>query len=194
MSGVRCFAGVALSTELETALARSCAALREGDPAWRDEKWVSPQNLHLTVKFFGDLPEAEVRPLCDALGTALPALAPFDLPVIGLRASGGLRRCRMLWGVLGDPEGACEGLHAAIEDAAVRFGVEPDTRAFAPHVTLCRARRPKRLAPTALTAAEAVLAEGPDSMSVVSLSVFTSRLTPRGPIYSEIGSWRLGGE
>ena len=194
MNTIRCFVGVPLSEDIAQGLLGACAVLREADPAWRDEKWVRAENLHLTMKFLGDIDEEDLDPLCARMGAALSECVSFELPFSGLHPAGGLRHCRMLWGAFTDPDGRCEALHAAVEQAATAFGVEADARSFTPHATLCRARRPKRLSTEALSAAEAALQQAPDSMSVVSASVFTSRLTPRGPIYREIGAWRLRGE
>jgi len=78
--------------------------------------------------------------------------------------------------------------------AAKAFGVETEARPYTAHATLCRTRTPRRLDNSAQSAAASALEDATTSMSVPGISVFSSRLTPRGPIYSVIGSWRLRGE
>ena len=103
------------------------------------------------------------------------------------RSSGG-RRCRMLWATFADPD-ANARLAASPSRRRLAFGVEAETTPF-PHVTLCRAPK-RRLSTRRLTGAERPLR--PPVRCQWALSLFSSRLTPRGPIYREIGAWRLGG-
>jgi 2'-5' RNA ligase len=194
VSGVRCFVAISLPQPLVDGLLGACAQVRDADATWRQEKWVGERNLHLTLKFMGELDENSIAPLSEQLARVVASTETFELPFTGISAAGGLRRCRMLWATFSDQDGRCERLHARIEEVAGDFGVPTESRPFAPHVTLCRARRPKTISENALAAGEAALATTPDSMSVVQASLFSSRLTPRGPIYREIGTWRLRGE
>jgi len=194
MSGIRCFVGIPLSTDVRAALLRGCASIRSNDRSWRDEKWVAEENLHVTVKFLGNLAEEELPALVRALGTAIERLDSFEMPLAPLRAVPGTKRCRMLWGSFLDPDGACAALAAAVEGAALEFGVAPEDRPFTPHVTLCRARKPKSLSAEALELAQEALSGAPEQMSVPSATLFSSRLTPRGPTYCEVGAWQLRGE
>jgi 2'-5' RNA ligase len=191
---MRCFVGIRLTSEVVEPLARACETLLREDTAWQGEKWVPAENLHVTLKFLGEVEDEEVPSLLEQVGTACGEASGFDLALAGLHATPGTRRCRMLWALFDDESGACAALARRIDDAAVAFGVEAATRAFKPHATLCRARKPRHLDPAALSAAQAGLAGQAHSMSVPQVSVFSSRLTPRGPIYSVIGAWRLRGE
>ncbi len=194
MSAVRCFVGVPLASCLSGPLVRACDAIKAADPAWRDEKWVAEENLHLTLKFLGSLDEGHVPALTEALGVAVGKTERFELPVAGIRAVPGTKRCRMLWAAWLDPDGTCASLAESVDRAALAFGIALEERAFKPHATLCRARRPRSLEASALNAAELVLSAAPQSMSVGTVTLFASRLTPRGPIYSELASWHLWGE
>lgn len=194
MTRVRCFTGIPLPVQISGPLVEACEAVRETDPSWRDEKWVPPQNLHVTLKFIGWLDEEVLDDLCSAVGGAVERRASFDLPFEGVVAVPTTRRCRMLWGSFLDPNGCCTALAEAIEEAVLAFGVEPERRAFRAHATLVRARRPKPMGEGALDAAARLIASAPGFMSVPSASLFTSRLTPHGPIYDQIGAWPLEGE
>lgn len=194
MSGLRCFVGVPLPACIADPVLRACSAVKRTDRSWSDEKWVAPENLHLTLEFLGTLPESSLPDLRAALGAAVVVLPRFELPFSGLAAAPGSRRARMLWATFLDPDGACARLAEAIERAALPFGVEAETRAFRPHVTLCRARRPHAVSDQALLAATDALEGAPEFMSVPSVSLFSSRLTPRGPIYTEIDTWRMRGD
>jgi 2'-5' RNA ligase len=193
VSKTRLFTGIPLPKDFSDALLRACDAVRETDPSWRDEKWVAAENLHVTLKFIGWMPDEAMSALLVEVGAAIEAVTPFELPFEGIRPVPGVRRARMLWGTFLDPDGACAALARSVERAVLPFGVEPETRPFSAHATLVRAHRPHAISDGAVSAASAVLREAPESMSVPSASLFSSTLTPRGPHYSEVGSWTLKG-
>jgi 2'-5' RNA ligase len=194
VNGIRCFVGIPLPPCIADPIAEAVSVIRESDRSWRDEKWVPRENMHVTLKFLGNLAEDEVEALAEAIGDAVATHHTFDLWLADVRAVPHLRRCRMLWATFLDTDGACAALARSVDRAAQAFGVEPDERAFVPHATLCRARRPRSLSGSALDAARAILADVSTPMSVPSATVFSSRLTPRGPIYSPIGSRSLRGD
>jgi 2'-5' RNA ligase len=194
VSGVRCFVGIPLPACVAEPVGRAAEAIRETDAAWRGEKWVREENLHVTLKFLGNLPEAESASLAEAVEDAVERHASFELALAGIHPIPQARRCRMLWLAFHDPNGACAALAECVSRVARAYGIDSDERPFSPHATLCRARRPKPVSRQALEVAENVLSSAPAAMSVPSVTVFTSRLTPRGPIYSPIGSRSLGGD
>lgn len=193
MTGVRCFVGVPLPAHIANRLAQACAELRAADPGWEPEKWVASDNLHLTLKFLGDVDVTEIDAVSAALGETIGRFAAFELPVGRIHAQPDRRRAKMIWACFLDPEGSCERLASSIDGTAETFGIAPETRAYRPHATLCRARRPKPVSETALAAANSRLESLPGFLSVPSVSLFSSRLTPRGPIYTEIGAWHMRG-
>jgi len=99
--------------------------------------WVADDNLHLTLRFIGEVE----RPLADDIALALGRIRHprFDLAVNGVgifeRRSGGA-----LWAAV-QPKDPVAALAAKIERACVSAGLEPERRAFHPHVTLARFRR-----------------------------------------------------
>jgi RNA 2',3'-cyclic 3'-phosphodiesterase len=193
VSGTRSFVAIELSNEVRERLHEVRSVLVTQAPAWRDEKWVAGNNLHITVKFLGDLGERELAAMRAELGTALAGLPLFDLGLGSVRAVPGRRRCSMIWAQFDDPEGRCADLAAHVERAAVACGVPAEERGFKPHVTLVRARRPKRLAAEALTCANDAASGSAISMSVLSVTLFASTLTRTGPVYEAIDSWALAG-
>jgi len=194
MSAVRCFAGVTPDPTLRRTLASCRDSVTSVDPRWRDEKWVAFANLHLTLHFIGDVDESDLDTLTARLGQALDAHAPFELPFASVTASPNARSARMLWARFADPDGACERLAETVRRASEGFGESASHRAFAAHVTLCRARRPHALSHEAVAAATDLVTRNAPTMSVPSATLLASRLTPRGPVYTEIGMWRLRGD
>ena len=100
-------------------------------------KWIDAENMHITLRFFGDIDNRTADDLADALAEA--QAEPLRLSIQGIGAFGG-RDPRVLWaGVEAEPE--LEALYRANERAARTAGIEPEGRAFKPHVTLARLRR-----------------------------------------------------
>ncbi len=191
---MRIFIGVEPPDVWREALVAGCDTLRELDPRWSEDKWVPGENLHMTVKFMGDVGDDAVASLASDLTVALRGLRPFSLPVRDLLwPLGGVRKATMLWTTFHDAEGACAELVSNVEDLAADYGVVPDSRSFNPHITIVRTRWPQELRykDEAVEAMRALL-RGEDTMSVAGVTVFHSTLTKNRAFYKSIGSARLG--
>ena len=192
MSRVRTFVGIPLSEDATSAFLRARDAYIAADPTWAGEKWVPRENLHVTLKFIGGVEEDVLAELTEAISAAAKAHESFELFDAGLRAVPGQTKARMLWGTFVDPEGCCGALAAELDRACLRFGAQPEERTFKPHATLVRARAPRPIHEAALDAARGELTVLPRAMSVPSITVFSSRLTPQGPIYTALRECGLG--
>ena len=99
-------------------------------------KWVDPENMHITLRFAGDIDDRAADAFADALAEA--SVDPFVVTIAGVGAFGG-RETRVLWaGVEAGPQ--LDELYRANERAARAAGLEPPPRGFKPHVTLARMR------------------------------------------------------
>jgi 2'-5' RNA ligase len=168
---LRLFAALELPSEVVAALerwGRSCER-----PGLRV---LPPASLHVTLAFLGSRPDEEGP----AIGEAVRACAAA-VPGLGVAGSGWLGRGTALAADLSDAEGACGRLQASVSDALAALGVyEPEQRAFRPHVTVARVRKGARVRrsvpdPPAL---------GP--FSGAALTLFESRLSPRGASYAPV--------
>jgi 2'-5' RNA ligase len=123
----RLFTGIEIPDEQREELARIRQPLPGG-------KWIEPENLHLTLRFAGDIDNAKAAELADRLaGIAVNA---FEMRLSGLGAFGG-NEPRSIWaGVEAGPE--LEALARANERAARAAGLPPEGRAYKPHVTVAR--------------------------------------------------------
>ena len=190
----RAFFAIALTPAITGALGDCRRACLDADPAWAGEKWVSPENLHVTLRFLGDIPESVLHRYAEAADTTLRCHAPYTLSIDRVRAVPRLQSASMIWAV---PEAGADRtirLARLIEDVVVREGAAPETRRFSPHVTLCRARRPRHLAPDAARSMDAALEHVPvphRSMSVREVMLYTSTLTPDGPVYDRFAVMSL---
>ncbi len=188
---MRAFVGIDLDPALREALVAGCDEIKFAESGWRDQKWVPRENLHLTLKFLGDIPNDAFDEFTDDLRAALAGVAGFSLPVAHLFAPvPSVKRATMIWSTLDDPDGRCADLADRVDEVAGTFGVLPDTRDFTPHITLCRAIRPRALrsAEAAEEKARGLLAPGEaaPTMSVGAVTFFTSTLTRQRPEYEQV--------
>ena len=135
MSVVRAFIAIELSPEIYKRLDQVINQLKDclsGMPI----RWVPAQNIHLTIKFLGDVSVANL----EMLEKIILSEAPFEVSIGELGAYPSLRRPRVIWvGVKAPPE--LTGFQRGVETETARLGYTPEKRAFSPHLTLGRVSR-----------------------------------------------------
>jgi 2'-5' RNA ligase len=187
---LRTFVAVEISEPIR-ARAAELFALLGGTSA--SVKWVEPHNLHLTMKFLGDVHQREIAAVCRAVAQGVGKVAPFDLEVRGVGAFPSAARPRTFW--LGGAAGAEQMvlLHDRVETALAELGYRQEHRRFQTHLTIGRVRGggPGIVELGKLIQQHADFSAG--HMMVGKLSVFASTLTPAGPIYELLGTGPLGG-
>jgi len=182
-----------IAVEIDRAIrarAGELIALLRGTAA--DVKWVEPQNLHLTLKFLGDVHQRDILAVCRAVQQGAAELAPFELEVRGAGAFPNAARPRTVW--LGATTGAQEMivLHDRIEAPLAKLGYREEHRQFQTHLTIGRVRGggPGIAELGKLLQQHADFLAG--RMTVHNVTVFSSTLTPAGPIYEALGTAPLG--
>lgn len=98
--------------------------------------WTRPEQLHVTLRFLGDVPAAQIEPLVARLATV--RVAPFVLPVEGVGAFPPNRPPHVLWIGTGSGHPRLFQLRQRVDDALLAAGLQLDLRTFHPHVTLAR--------------------------------------------------------
>ena len=136
---IRAFIAVRADATVERAIEDYIAQLRAHDDGVR---WVSSANLHLTLKFLGpSVPLEQIERLKPELEAIADATVSFDLDASGVGGFPDLRRPSVLWiGLRGD---VLIDLAARIDGAAARCGFAREQRAFNPHLTIGRVKRPR---------------------------------------------------
>ncbi len=106
-------------------------------------RWAPVENMHLTLKFIGDVSPANVELLSQMLTAEATGCAPFRMQIGGLDSFPTSRRARVIWVGIQAPA-ALASLQRGIESAAARLGYESETRPFSPHLTIGRVRQQVR--------------------------------------------------
>jgi 2'-5' RNA ligase len=155
-------------------------------------RWVKKENLHLTLKFLGNIAEPQVRSIVAAIGQPLRLFAPCTISAKGLGVFPDFRRPKILWvGLNGDP---LAELAAKIESALVPLGFVPENRVFTPHLTIGRWREGSRPAKNL----RQEIASWNDfefgACAVRQIVLFQSVLKPEGASYRELRTIQLGAE
>lgn len=143
---MRLFAAVPIPEPARGEIARLLARLRE--PGW-PLRLVHDQGVHLTVKFFGEVPPARLEVIEEAVRAAVPGTGALPLRLAEIGAFPNFRRPRIIWVGLEAPP-ALELLQDRLERRAEAIGFPPEGTPFRPHVTLARVREGQRLPPGAL--------------------------------------------
>lgn len=98
-------------------------------------RWTEADNLHLTLRFIGEVPEDQTAEIDDALSEiSAPA---FDVTLDGVGVFGSNRNARVLWAGV-ERSDALSHLQSKVESALVRCGLPAEERKFSPHITLAR--------------------------------------------------------
>lgn len=186
---MRIFLGLDLPDRLKQALADRAASLRgrfERVAPRAAVRWVEPSNLHITIWFLGEVAEARIPEVTTAIGERYP-VAAFDLRFGGVGAFPSPGRPRVIW--TGISKGAEElaGLHEEVRRRVEPLGFEPERREYSAHLTLGRVKDLGRVDSRMLRAA--LLDPLPaleEAFRVESLTLFRSRLSPRGAQYERL--------
>jgi RNA 2',3'-cyclic 3'-phosphodiesterase len=150
-----------------------------------DIRWVRPEGIHLTLKFFGYIYDSDVANISDVVKNSIANMKALALNVRKLGAFPSVNRPRVLWlGIDGDTD-ALINLQTRIDKGLESYGFKKEDRPFRPHLTLARIKEPKGLVGLVETVKknEDYLA---GSFSVCVLTLFKSDLKPAGAIYTKL--------
>lgn len=187
VSTIRAFVAANLDPGLKAAL----ATVQDRLKATRaDVGWVRPENLHLTLKFLGQVEEGRLGAIGKAVAQAVTGCGPVHLVFQGLGAFPRPREARVVWIGLSHGAEALAALQARIEAALESLGLAPEARPFTAHLTLGRVRGPahrEQLA-RALTGATT---EALGEMVLDRIELMQSNLNAGGARYSILQSFPL---
>lgn len=187
---MRIFIATDISEQIREGIRELQQKLRtESDTQKRDAKWVNPDNIHLTLKFLGEQKEQQVPEICKLTEQAAADKPSFEL---GIESVGyfGRKSARVLWVGISQGHDKLAELQKNIEQKLTEAGWPEEKRSFTGHLTLCRIKNTK----TGIKLAE--LTENHKdyklgNLTVDSISVYQSTLTPNGPIYSTLANYKL---
>jgi 2'-5' RNA ligase len=198
-SPMRLFTAIELPASVRNHLAGLARAWAEN---WNEEllglshneyprvSWVRPENLHVTLKFLGEVPEPDVPRVCEALSDCAFS-EPMRLNVDHIECLPPRGPVRVIAAGVGGDVGRLILLHREIEDACGKIGFAPESREYRPHITLARAKVPlPRHVRESLSAAGGRHVPVP-AFDVREFVLMESRLRPQGAEYLPVARFPL---
>ncbi|MFA4842872.1 MAG: RNA 2',3'-cyclic phosphodiesterase [Candidatus Omnitrophota bacterium] len=150
-----------------------------------DVKWVEPKNIHLTLKFLGEIDDKKLESLTYILQEAVTPKTSFHIRISSLGAFPGLNSMRVIWAGIDKGDKEAKEIATELEENLSKSGIPKETRGFLTHITIGRVKSP--LNRVKLIQALAELKDNPAKLNLEfvakEVSLFKSNLTPKGPIY-----------
>jgi 2'-5' RNA ligase len=153
-------------------------------------KWVSPNQVHLTLKFFGSLPQESIDKMGSPLSEVASEYPGLKLTLKGIGAFPNLFRPRVVWIGLGGDLESLGKMQKAIDQALIPLGIPQEDRPFHPHLTLGR-NKSNELNQGLYQELSRWPGEETPPFRVEALTLYQSDLKPTGPIYTPLGLFPL---
>lgn len=188
MSVMRTFLAIDLPEPIRRRTVKLISSLQHAGVRLR---WSSPETLHLTLCFLGDIEDRRIPDACNAIKRVAESAEPYEIEMTGVGAFPKLDRARVLWAGVRDGADALitmqREMRMALEDEAFTL----DRGKYHPHVTLGRAPQ-GRVDSTLKLLIEPFLESELGRFPVTQLTLFNSHLDRGGPIHTVLGQFPLG--
>ena len=193
MSLLRAFIAVEIPSSLQNTIQESTSGLHKtlsNDLI----RWVPPQNVHLTLKFLGDVSSSNLDLIKQMLTAEVAQHPCFEMQAEGIGSFPNSRRPRVIWVGLHAPA-VLESLQRGIESASARLGYTSEEKSFSPHLTIGRVKQ--NLSAPEIQRIRAALEETKIGLlgivHVDAAHLFKSDLQPGGSVYTRLISAKCGG-
>jgi 2'-5' RNA ligase len=154
-------------------------------------KWVKPESIHLTLKFFGNIEEKTVDDISQVLKKVTAKISAFDLDIKEIGVFPNMSRPRVIWVGVESSGRTLDILYKETESSLKKMGFEPEEREFRAHLTLGRVKslKDKR---QLIEQVEKLKGCEVGSFRVENLFLFKSDLRPTGAVYTKLRAFDLG--
>ena len=187
MGLLRAFIALEIPAKVQKDIYHATSSLRNGTGSLI--RWVPAENIHLTLKFLGDISPPNVEFLAQMIRAEADSHHSFDIHLTGLGSFPSPKRPRVIYiGIQAPAE--LEALQHAVESAARRLGYESEDRSFSPHLTIGRVKQ-NVLASDQQKIRHALEETNIDSLGtarVDSVHLYKSDLKPTGSVYTKLFS------
>lgn len=179
MGSIRTFISIPTPENVRQALTAIQSELKSADA---DVKWESPEKLHITLRFLGDVEENRLPQLIADCSKAICNLNSFSLVYEGFGCFPDARNPRIIWAGSHNDDGTLITIKKEIDAAVARYGFEGENRMFHPHITLSRVKG-RRNIPNLIKMLQSVTFE-PHPVRIDEVHFMKSVLRPTGSIYT----------
>ena len=176
---MRTFIAIEIPSEIKSALATLQTELRR---AGADVSWTKPENLHLTLKFLGEVDERRIVEIEKACVSLAAEFQPFTLSLDNTGVFPNVRQPRVIWAGLSGEIGNVVEMHRRLDERLALTGFKREEKGFHPHLTIGRIKSNKK---TRELIALADMYQLPAlSFAVTEIVLMKSELRPAGAEYS----------
>ncbi len=188
MSVIRAFIAIKIPEDIQEKLGEIQKKLKQ---AAAHVSWVKPGNMHLTLKFLGNIEEDQSSKIITSLEDSIQGISPFQLQVGYAGAFPNLRYPRVVWiGVNDNEEGSLKTLQDNLSSRLAPLGFKKEKGRFQPHLTLGRVRSQKNRS-NLLRAVEAITKIWVGEIAVAAVYLIGSELKSTGAEYTDLAEVKL---
>jgi len=180
---MRTFIAIELPQEIKAALAKLQEELKQSAA---DVKWVAPENIHLTLKFLGEVDEEKLEGIKTILDSAAATANAFQMRISSVGAFPTINSARVIWVGIDQGEAETKKIATFLEEKIEKLGIPKEDRTFSSHITLGRTRSSlnrQKLVEVLNNLAGEFKDESLEFL-VGKITLFKSSLSPHGPTYA----------
>jgi len=156
-----------------------------------DVKWVKPDNIHITLKFLGDVDNHKIGEVSACVQEAVRPFVRFTIGIAGTGMFPNDRRPSVLWIAVREGAETLIQMAGCMDSALARVGFQKERRPFSPHLTIGRVRSSKRIEDTVTFMQKSEWNAG--SFEADAVAVMKSDLRPAGALYTPLATIKLQG-
>jgi RNA 2',3'-cyclic 3'-phosphodiesterase len=166
-----------VAIDLPESMRQLLAAL---DPRVRGVRWTDPAQIHLTLSFFGEVPDETDLALREKLSGI--EFGAFFLSIVGVGTFSAKGAPKIIWIGVGKAHPHLFQIHKRVQEAALAAGLEPELRPWHPHITIARCKDVSAQSLRKFLQSNAEFDAG--MVRVEAFHLYSSKLTPAGPIHT----------
>jgi len=183
MPTIRAFIAVEIDEPNKQEICSLISCLKKSEA---DAKWITEDQVHLTLKFLGNIDKAEIQKISDALSDIADNFRPFEISFSEIGAFPNMNRPAVIWLGIDKGAGILKMLNEKIETALEKTGFRQENREFKPHLTIARIRSPKNTPNLIKLIKETGFNPGVNNSRIDKLTLFQSALNPKGAVHTII--------
>ncbi|MBC8549561.1 MAG: RNA 2',3'-cyclic phosphodiesterase [Candidatus Brocadiales bacterium] len=184
---IRVFIAIEINSEIKDKLSEYLSKLKR---TGADVKWVSTENIHLTLKFIGYIEKEALINLNEIINDAVSGIEPFSISIGNIGAFPSLNKPRVVFASVQERGNNLLRIYEKLDKGVGQLGIKKESKKYVGHITLGRVKSQKNISKLKNT-----LNAGLECFfgreKVTSLSLMQSKLTPTGPLYTRLNNFIL---
>jgi RNA 2',3'-cyclic 3'-phosphodiesterase len=185
---LRCFIAIEIPVAIKKSISDIINSMKESGA---DVKWVSDENIHITLQFLGETEESLIPDIKRAINEILAPYFPFYIKITGVGCFPSGRRPRVIWVGIEEAQSLIN-LYNDISHEMTKLGYQKEERSFTPHITIGRVRSNRNMREL-LSSLESFKVTDFSGFEVQDVTLMKSELKPSGAKYYSLAEIPFGG-